>query len=144
MKVYEKMPLVDYVVCNYRKNSPAARNVERLTIGELEEIEEKISELYPHGISSEDLYDLFDEKFNITCSWICNEPAAIESRDPIRYQVRSEAIDAYYGNMDVDENGFTIYEINDIWGEGSGLFWDGAIGEYRTLEAVMLEDFEEI
>ena len=144
MRIYEEMPLVDYVVCNYHKNSPAARNVERLTIGELEEIEEKISELYPHGISSEDLYDLFDEKFDVTCSWICNEAEAVQSREPIRYQVRGEEIDTYYGSEDVDEKGFTIHEINDIWGEGSCAFWDGAIGEYQTLEDVMLEDFEEI
>ena len=143
MKVYEETPLVDYVCNNYR-NGPARRNVERLTIGELEEIESKISELYPHGISGGDLYDLFDEKFDVTCSWICNEAEAVQSREPIRYQVRDEKIDTYYGSEDVDENGFTIYEINDIWGEGSGLFWNGVTGEYRTLEDALLEDFEEI
>jgi len=143
MKVYEETPLVDYVCNNYR-NGPARRNAERLTIGELEEIESKIRELYPQGISGGDLYDLFDEKFDVTCSWICNEAESIQSREPIRYQVRDEEIDTYYGSEDVDENGFTIYEINDIWGEGNGLFWDGAIGEYQTLKDVMLKDFEEI
>jgi hypothetical protein len=142
MKVYVETPLVDYVCSNYKFG--AKKNIERLTIGELEEIEEKITELYPNGISDGDLYDLFDEKFDVTCSWICNEAEAVQSREPIRYQVRDEEIDTYYGSEDVDEKGFTIYEINDIWGEGNGRFWDGAIGEYQTLEDVLLEDFEEI
>ena len=67
-----------------------------------------------------------------------------------KYRVSESCFDAYLNGADTDavnriqKEGLTAREIKSIWADANGMFWDGEIGIYRTLEDVLANDFEEI